>query len=189
MPEPHAPDFAESRAIVADALDVFWPKFEAGKILSWNVSLASDGSVVVHVDHFGAAVGAGGLAILGQTLGDRLHARVSVDERALSGDTIAITPATLPTAWASFQALVDGARAVGAVHLCMTRPLGPPVLDGLAPMMTSSLASLPPGRASIAPGRAWTARLSMDACEPADAGPNDASAGDAETDSTPGADL
>jgi uncharacterized hydrophobic protein (TIGR00271 family) len=168
---PKPPDLIGSHAVVAEALSTLWPTNAAGAIVAWTLALRDDGTAELHVDHFGAALGPPGLALLGKTLGERLTTPVVVEERALSAEPVTIDAAHLGATWEPFQQRVDAARSLAQVHLCVTRAPGPPELDALGPMITGALDSLPPGRATITPGRAWTARLSLDPCTAAaDAG-------------------
>ena len=172
-PKPTAPNLDQARGIVADTLANRWPTDATGPIAAWDLAVRAD-ATGLHVDHFGAPLGAGGLALLGDTLGDELRTHVVVDERALSDAPVPIDPAHLATTWAPFQDLVAAARSIDALHVCVTRAPGPPELDRVGAMVTSALAPIPPERVSIQPGSAWTARLSLDGCETPDAGEPDA---------------
>jgi hypothetical protein len=147
--------------------------------VDWRLAVASDGSAVVDVAHFGAELGDVGAEMLGRDLSAVAGEGVHVRDVALPGEPLS-ADASDGAAW--FVRVLDGVGRFQGLYACLgvPAPCGGPDggLDGGAEFVRDEVlaaaAHVPGGRARMVPATSWTLRVQTEPCTDvslADAGP------------------
>lgn len=154
---------AQTWSELAAAIRDVWPA-EAGPLVHWSVSADSTGATL-HAAYLGQPLGPAAEALLSRSLSDQIGSPVRVSATAFPAAPVTAPADGDPNAWlTAFVHAADLARRSPAVHLCVATPEA--AAEGTLALVRGEVAALPPGRATLARGDAWSFRLSPAPCAP-----------------------
>lgn len=187
-PAPPLPAVPHLRREIDEELRHAWPSSAAGELASWSLVVRTDGATGLQTNHFGAPLGRPGEELLAARLRDGLGVDVSIDDVALSTETVELRAGEEMHWLERLSALVDRASRSGLGHVCVTMPTASKKerradagVD-LPGSIAAELARIGSERGRIGGGEAFRVRLSPVPCIEADGGSERDLDGDRELD-------
>jgi hypothetical protein len=157
------PNLRESTVRLAAVISRAWPAEAVGPLITWRLDVASGGSALVDMVHFGTDLGPAAEQMLARDLSDAAGEAVGIRDVVLPSEPMMATLDDGDRWLTRVTPVLDEVSRDEGLFACVGVP--PAVApNAIRSAVLAATARVADGRARVVPDTAWTLRVQTEAC-------------------------